>query len=175
MGASTTKLPHIFGREGEFPWAAPAPPTRLAVLRVPKTPSPVVGFLPVERQPGDAAVDLGEQPPGFGAAGAERGGDEAAEGGPFRRRARPVSPPRNATTTMKISCGQMGIEPKLIRLAASSWRPAGSSREWGWVMGILLDALAAGAHEPRRKSVLFEDSDVRDHSKPCRFFAVLVA
>ena len=28
-------------------------------------------------------------------------------------------------------------------MAASSWRPAGSSNEWGLVMGILLDALVA--------------------------------
>jgi len=29
-------------------------------------------------------------------------------------------------------------------MAASSWRPVGSSNEWGFVMGILLDALVAG-------------------------------
>jgi hypothetical protein len=59
---------------------------------------------------------------------------------------------------------------RIFPMAASSWRPVGSSNEWGFVMGILLDALAIKILG-LWKSVLSGDSGVRDRPKPCRFSA----
>jgi hypothetical protein len=52
---------------------------------------------------------------------------KATSAAQLRRNARPASAPINAMATMNTSCGQMGIAPKLIRLATSASNGAPTS------------------------------------------------